>query len=284
MTKTLTHLPMGKIKQFIEENFENIEFSKKAIKFYEDNYIGRDVNTDDIIKLKDGNPSEVSNWLKETFNINMSLDGDYAIAAVLALLIEFKEKAKFDLSKDVNGDPIGVAMHKNLVSYFNSKKPEQELYRLNLKNKDFEMYVSKQDIDLSAVDKFTFVKGKNIHLELPLVKYEEEVDLTETFKGTSMKKVDNQIDYSISSAKALTILDLGLDKVEIKQVAAICMVMASATVVDLTRWVNINDNFNIYVKYKGRLVFASKMIKEDFIRNEKLEDMIVKKNHSPELF
>lgn len=275
MKRELTQVPMGKIKHFIEENFDNINFTKAAIDFFENNFLGDITQIDDLIHLKDGVPSEVKKWLKDEFDISLDLNGDYAIATVIALALEFKKKAVFTEIKDVNSENIAAGIHKGVDIYrMKDKDKNHDLIKLNIKNEGFEVYVSEKEIPVKLLDhpiRFKhFKKSDIVHLTLPLVKYEEENDITEYFKGSSMIKKSDLEQYSISKALTYTKVDLGLDKVEVKQAAAVCMVVASATRVDLTRNITINDSFYFYVRANNRLLFASKMNLEDFIRDEEL--------------
>jgi hypothetical protein len=275
MKRELTQVPMGKIKHFIEENFDNINFTKAAIDFFENNFLGDIPQIDDLIHLKDGVPSEVKKWLKDEFDINLDLNGDYAIATVIALALEFKKKAVFTEIKDVNSETIAAGIHKGVDIYrMKDKNKNHDLIKLNIKNEGFEVYVSEKEIPVKLLDhpmRFKhFKKNDVVHLTLPLVKYEEENDITEYFKGSNMIKKSDLEQYSISKALTYTKVDLGLDKVEVKQAAAVCMVVASATRIDLTKNLTINDSFYFYVRANNRLLFASKMNLEDFIRDEEL--------------
>ena len=275
MKRELTQVPIGKIKHFIEENFDNINFTKAAINFFENNFLGDIPQIGDLLHLKDGVPSEVKKWLKDEFDISLDLNGDYAIATVISLALEFKKKAVFTEIKDVNSKNIAAGVHKSVnIFRMKDKNENHDLIKLNIKNEGYEVYVSEKEIPVKLIDhpmRFKhFNKNDVVHLTLPLVKYEEEKDITEYFKGSSMIKKSDLEQYSISKALTYTKVDLGLDKVEVKQAAAICMVVASATRVDLTRNLKINDSFYFYVRANNRLLFASKMNLEDFIRDEKL--------------
>jgi len=177
--------------------------------------------------------------------------------------------------RHVNSKNIAAGVHKSVdIFRMKDKNENHDLIKLNIKNEGYEVYVSEKEIPVKLIDhpmRFKhFKKNDVVHLTLPLVKYEEEKDITEYFKGSSMIKKSDLEQYSISKALTYTKIDLGLDKVEVKQAAAICMVVASATRVDLTRNLKINDSFYFYVRANNRLLFASKMNLEDFIRNEKL--------------
>ena len=53
-TKALTQIPLGAIKDFIENNFDNISFSKGANDFFNSEFLGNDSLYEDLIDLKDG--------------------------------------------------------------------------------------------------------------------------------------------------------------------------------------------------------------------------------------
>lgn len=283
MTNVLTQLPFGKIQSFIQKNFKNINFSEDATKFFEESYLGNTDNDLDLIKLRDGIPEEVNQWLIDEFDIDMKLSGEYAIAAVLAIVLEFEKRAYFDTFTK-GGVEYANGYHKNItMRHGEFKKQKIEAYKLNIKTPDFTMFASKTKIEADDFDKAVKqVPSKNIHLSIPLAKCEEVIDMTETFKGTHMiKKSDNQR-YDISSAKTLTQLDLGLDKVEIKQVAAVCMVTASCSAPDLTPQIRIDDDFYLYVQYKNELIFGMRVDKAAFIQGEALAKMKTEENDSIE--
>lgn len=267
--KTLTEVPMGKIKSFIEENFKHINFSNAAKEFFDNEFLGSKEIQDELLKIKDGLPADVTQWLKNEFGIEMALDGDYAIASVLALLLEWENKAEY---REVNVDNNKMAggYFERMPSYAHTKNGSR-LFKIKTKDENYSVFVSKDKVDTSLFEsksKFytNFLKQKDVHLTIPLVKYEEQIDLTETFKGSTM--IRNNSAFEISAAKTLTLLDLNLSKVEVKQVAAVMMVVASLSPADFTERVVINDDYYMYIQYKDQLVFASKMLKEDFIKDE----------------
>ena len=191
MKRELTQVPIGKIKHFIEENFDNINFTKAAIDFFENNFLGDIPQIGDLLHLKDGVPSEVKKWLKDEFDISLDLNGDYAIATVISLALEFKKKAVFTEIKDVNSKNIAAGVHKSVdIFRMKDKNENHDLIKLNIKNEGYEVYVSEKEIPVKLIDhpmRFKhFKKNDVVHLTLPLVKYEEEKDITEYFKGSSM--------------------------------------------------------------------------------------------------
>lgn len=277
-TKAITQIPMGKIKEFIENNFEEIMFSKKAEEFFENEFLGDLHNVGNLLDIKDGNPSEVSNWLKEEYNIDLDLNGDYAIASVLAILLEFVKRAEFRVIKG-DEQEYGGGYHEFCKTFkFISRNKNIPFYELNVKDKDFQVIVSEEELDLAVLNNPLLFKKKvykdnreKTHLTLPMVSYQEECDLGEVFKGSSMIKKDSSDKYEITDAKTITKLDLGLDKVEVKQVAAVMMIVGCATPLDLTPRHTIKDDFYIYIRYNNRVLFGSKMIKEDFVQGNELE-------------
>lgn len=262
-TKTLTQLPLGKLKNFIEEKFHKVEYSKEANIFFEKEFLGDTENLQDIIKVKDGDPDDVKTWLLNEFDLDMDLSGDYAIVAVLSILVEFTQKGIFEIIESDFGNFSG-GFHRSCETF--SIKNEK-LFKLNIKNKDFELLISENLIDLNEINKDNLLKinSTRTHFTLPLVKYQEESDLTEIFIGSKVLDSNNETIMEFNQVKTLTLLDLGLDKVSVKQVAAVVMVMASCSMPDPTPYHTIKNDFVLYFKYKGKLIFASKMKKEDFI-------------------
>lgn len=278
--KILTQLPIGKIKDFIYQNFSDIHFSEKALHFFQNEFIGKEKNTKEPIEIKDGNPSDLKSWLKTEFDIDMSLDGDYAIVAVLAILLEFKERAIFNTFFR-KGKEYGSGIHDH-VSYFKCVdrfKREFELYQLNLKNNDYKMFISPKKIELNHFEKnnkplktFDFQNPDNyVELTLPLVKFEENEDLSEIFKNSHMVKQPDNIPMNIDSVKTYAMIDLGLEKVEVKQAAAVCFVVAGGASIDHKIRISIEDDFYLYLQYKDDLIFATEMKKDDFIQGKELE-------------
>ena len=224
-----------------------------------------------------GNPDDIVKWLKEKYDIKMELEGDYAIATVLAILLDFKKRAEFKVIKNDEEIEFGGGLHENCDYFEINDGSSGKMFKLNVKNEDFDIFVSESPIDTKLLNhpllfKKKIVKGdRKVHLTLPMVKYEEECDFSAAFKGSFMRKIDNATDYEIEQVKTVTKLDLGLDKVEIKQVAAITMVVSGCISLDLSLRHTISDNYFIYILYKGNLLFGSKMLKEDFIKGDELE-------------
>lgn len=278
MQKTMTDIPMGQIKSFVEDNFDS-NFTQKAIDFFENAFLGNKEVLEEITATRDGKPSEIKAWLKREYNVDMDLEGDYAIASILAMLLEFKKKAVFDTFKK-EGVEYASGYHKHCVRHICSDKGRNlfEAYELDVTDPDFKIFISKDKIqnehfDKNKKPKLTFNKKDTVHLTLPLAEFEEKIDLTETFKGSSLIHSNTRQKFDITSAKAVTKLNLGLDKVEIKQAAAICMVVASCSPIDTTPHVFIKDDFYIYVQYKGNLAFSSAILEEDFIQGDALNEL-----------
>ena len=96
-SKALTQIPMGAIKKFIEDNFEDISFSEQANKFFQNEFLGDIEKLSEVIALRDGSPEDISKWLVEEYDINLELNGDYAIATVLFFSLEFIQKAELKM-------------------------------------------------------------------------------------------------------------------------------------------------------------------------------------------
>lgn len=277
-SKALTQVPMGAIKHFIEENFTNINYSEAANQFFEKEFLGDIDKLDNLIALKDGSPKTVSEWLKNEYGINLDLNGDYAIATVLALFLEFERKAEYSEITGVDGALYAGGKHSSvgLVNVINRDSPI-EMYKLNLKNNDFEVFVSEKEVDKNVLNKHelfatkTYRENKHVKLYFPLVKYNEKIDLSRYFKDSTMTRILDGKDYDIDEVKTITMLDLGLDKVEIKQVAAMTMTLSACGGYNPIIKKVIRDDFFIYIRYKGKLLFASKMLKEDFILDKDFE-------------
>lgn len=277
-TKVLTQLPLGKIKHFIDSKFSQIFYSEKAQAFFSDNFLGKDDLMTDLIHMKDGHPSIVNQWLIDEFDIDMSLEGDYAIAAVLSIVMEFAKRGKFDtFVHEETGIECGAGYHNNVMEHLGFDKDGKEIvaYELLMKGDEMKLFVSEEPIDLAHFDKDlkpkkSFFKEKLVYLTLPLAKYEEGVDLSETFKGSNMVRNSDNQKYDIDSVKTLTRLDLGLDKVEVKQAAAVCMIVASCSPVDLTKRVKITKDFYLYITQNENLLFATKIEQADFIQGDEL--------------
>lgn len=284
MKRVLTEVPLGKIKKFIEKEFKNISFSKEATDFFENNFLGDIESLDELIHLKDGIPTNVMDWLKSEFNIELDLNGDYAIATVIALSLEFEKKAIFETQKTNDNLEFASGIHEHCHKYVKKdKNVEYNIVQLNLKNNDYDIYVSKKEIPLSFMDHpihfKKFIKINEVSLHLPLVKYETKEDISHLFEGSNMIKKSNLKEHSISKVVTYAKVDLGLDKVEVKQAAAVCMVMASLAPIKMIKeHFIINDDFYFYVRAKNRLLFASKMNIGDFIQGEELLKLKEKEN------
>jgi hypothetical protein len=279
-SKALTQVPLGAIKNFIEENFKEINFSKEANRFFENEFLG-DIDTfKNLVAVKDGDPAAVSRWLFEEYNIKLEVNGDYAIATVLALLLEFERKAEFNI---IENDSIeyagGTHNYCNLFKILVGKE-QVPVFELNVKNKGFNVYISEKELNMetlnnkSLFNKKILIQKEKAHLTLPLVKYTEDLDLSDTFKGSTMLSKDGLLDCKVEEVKTITIMDLGLDKVKVKQAAMMGISVSGCASVDMSLRHTIKNNFYIYVKYNDKLLFASKMLKDDFIKDEELKSFI----------
>lgn len=284
MSKQLTELPIGMIKNFVSENFENVNYTKPALQFFDDVFLGDiedNAKLDEFKKLIDvkaDKPHIIKEWLKNNYNIDLELDGDYAIAAVLELILEFKRKATSSIIKikDVNYE---AGRHNNCVAfYYKDTKNfnKNRVFKLDLVNDDYEMYVSEMKLDPSIFNKNSLFEEKlgiseNSDVILPLVNYKDENDYTASFKGSTMIKKDNGVSYEIESMNTITLLNLGLEKVEVKQ-AAVMVIGVSGCVGSFKPLPLriIKDDFYIYIKYKGSLIFGSSMVRADFLESEEL--------------
>lgn len=262
--KTLTQIPMGSLKKFIEENFENIYFSEKAETFFQNEFLGDIANLEDLISLKSGSPEEVSKWLADNYGLKLDAKGDYVIASVLFFALNFVKKATAEIIEGVDNKFKG-GLHKKCVGFQNDD--DKYLIELNVEDKRFNVFVSEHSFDNNIFNDINlfetyFKPKKDVNLTLPLVNFEEKMDLTDTFKGSSMVKKDDKEYYEITDAKSITLLNLGLDKVEVKQASVMSLTRGISFTLDMV----INDDFFIYIVYNNKLAFASKMLKEDFLK------------------
>lgn len=285
--KILTQLPIGKIKKFIEENFKEVTFSDKAEAFFKKEFLGDIANVDQLIALKDGDPKLIEIWLREEYGIDMELSGDYAIATVLSLLLEFEEEA-FPKTISINDEEYKGGVHyvENRLKGFINKK-EFTLYPLELKDPDFKMYISEKEVDQKYLNtpflfKKTFQKSKPIRLTIPLAKFADQVDYEDVFNGSTMINKSNSKHYELNQIKTLTLLDLGLDKVEVEQIAVACFAVSSCSAPDMTESLTIKRDYYVYVTYKDRLVFGSLIEKADFLIEEQEEEQNNKYTLNPE--
>jgi hypothetical protein len=280
-SKALTQVPLGAIKNFIEENFKDIKFSEQANSFFENEFLGDIKTLDKLIAVKDGNPADVSQWLLEEYDIKLDVKGNYAIATVLALLIEFETKADFKVIEDEESNEYAGGLHQ-YCNYLKMQvnKEQIPMFELNVKNKDFSVYISEKELDIKALDHKSLFSKKvsrekeDVHLTLPLVKYTEELDLSDIFKGSTMLSKDGLKDCKVEEVKTITIMDLGLDKVKVKQAAIMGISVSGCAGMDMSLRHTIKDDFYIYIRYEDKLLFASKMLKEDFITGTELTSFV----------
>jgi len=274
--KALTQVPLGAIKNFIDKNFKEVEFSPEAIAFFENSFLGDIDKLIEIIAVKDGNPDDISKWLVEEYDIKLEMKGDYVIATVLFFSLEFLKKATFKVIEGKLEDYAG-GRHENCMMYkfYNGKrKAETPFYQLNLDSKKWEIFVSETELDKYILDDEKswdeyVKKDERVHLTLPMVNYKEEVDLSDIFNGATLVKKDSLVEYKVEEVKTVTVLNLGLDKIEVKQVAEMGMTRG----ISFTKDVVINDDFFVYIFYNKKLAFASNMLKEDFISGEELKEL-----------
>ena len=277
-TKTLTQLTMGMIKNFIEENFDDVSFSEGAKKYFKSNFLGEKSLYEDHLKLKDGKPEEVSEWLRSEYGLDLDLSGDYAIATVLKLLIEFENKAYFQ-----EIDNVGFGSHDGceLFSYKGN-----DLIKLNVKNEKFEMFVSETEIPLKSFNsRMMFLKDidygsdpyngrgyDDVILTLPIAKVKEEVDLGAKFQGSSFKNKQTNKEFQIDSAKTIALFNLGLDSVEIEQFGTVTAVVSGCSEPRKYYRKTIKNDFYVYIRFNDKLLFACKVEKSDFIKDKELEN------------
>jgi len=278
-TKALTQVPLGAIKNFIEKNFTEIEFSEQASIFFENEFLGDVKDLELLIELKDGSPDEVSKWLLEKFNVNLELNGDYAIASVLAMLLNFTNKAIFSVIEGHDKKEYGGGLHKRCkhTKIKHKNGTYVSAYLLDVKNAGYEVLISEDELDNNLLNDNSLL-NKNImrtdqcvNLTLPMVKFKEETDFSPVFIGSKMTNKKTLIDYKVDEVKTVLLMDLGLDKVEIKQVAAMTLCISGCASFDPTINYTIKDDFYIYVRFENKLLFASRMLKEDFIQGAALE-------------
>jgi hypothetical protein len=254
-SNNLTHIPLAKLVNNMPDGIE-LNLSNSANEFLSEQFTGSpELSADSYLHYKDGLPEDVNEWGR-TFNMELGLSGDYALATILNIAMKWREKSD---SVPVTIDDISYKAAKHKIAW---KTNVPDVYQIPVKESDLTFLVSTTPISLDLVDG-AINKVEEISLTAPLVSLKTEEDLTEEFSGTTALVHGERM--ICSQVKVITEFEMDLEGAEVKQAAAIMLVRGCMS--PMKQHIIINNPFYVYVKVKDHLVFSAYVQLDSFLTN-----------------
>ncbi len=288
--KVLTKTALGALVERTPDDV-NLHMEKSHVDFLNAQFKGCDAVWDsEYMHYKFGDPGVVSSWLKEFgFDKEFGLETEFVMAAVIELLMKFKEPAAERIFSK-NGETFKRALHEGAYETTDSdiftiplfgeiKEFKSEfsggLGSFTTEHEDLKIYISNH---LQPFDKFNGELSRTFTMDLhvPFAEAELEESLDE-FKG--MKATVLGEDCEVSEAGVITKFKIDCKGAEARQAAFIGMMVSACMSIPTEkrhkRVEVIDGNYYVYITIRDNLAFAVEIETEDFVEGKGRVDDVV---------